>query len=193
MTEMNKRGFEDRLLRELKNTVRENNRTPARRFTGFRRYSLAGALAAAVVGVGVAVVPPLVESEPAYAVELVEDGVINIALYDVDAAKDLEKELNELGVSAKIAVTAPGEYCSNWFGSPDTITDLSDLEDNGSDNSDKPSVGISVRPEDRSGGEEMNLVIEIHRTSESDSLRYARVLVAWTELEFDDCEPVAMN
>lgn len=165
------RGFEDRLLSELRTYVSERNQnmntteeTPAKtsRFGRTTKFSLAGAVGAVALGIGAIVALPALTASPAYAVEQTGDGLIKVTIHEPREAKGLEAELAEHGVQSQVDYLPNGKMCN-----PDrythvqredkdfeTITHIED-EDGGS------TLVIEVNPDNYRLGGDITLLVEL--------------------------------
>ena len=120
------RGFEERLLGELRALVAEraaDAQRPSGRPHGHtarrgRRFALAGAVALAVVIAGMAGLLRHVGGgpAPAYAVTRHADGSVTVEVRSLRDAAGLQRALRADGISAVVVYTPPGKTCRRpWF------------------------------------------------------------------------------
>lgn len=167
------RGFEDRLLSELKTYVSERTnmntteesaeKTP--RFRRVHKFSLAGAVGAIALGIGAVVALPALTASTAYAVEPKDDGKVHVEVRNPEDAAGLEDALADYDIKSKVDFPPKGKMCN-----PDRFTPVDPKPDeNGeiesmsieSDDSGNDLVGFDVDPDDYKQGGDLTLVIEI--------------------------------
>jgi hypothetical protein len=100
-------SFEERLLMELKNEIRERGQAKRKKRT-FLGFAVAGVAAAAA-----AIVVPLLAggASPAYAVTKGADGAVTVRIHEFRDADKLEADLGELGIKADVSYLPGGKWC----------------------------------------------------------------------------------
>lgn len=121
-------GFEERLLAELKDTVRTRalgtapspasvspgTTGPIRHRETWRTRRgalLAGTAAAAVAVAGGIAVPALLGGSPAYAVDRGSDGTLTVQIRELRDAAGLQAKLRSLGLNAVVDYLPAGQHC----------------------------------------------------------------------------------
>jgi hypothetical protein len=157
------RGFEDRLLHELKNVVHERSQEmnstaeiKVSRFSRGRKLSMAGAaLGVAAAGIAAVVLPSLTTT-PAFAVEPTDDGKVRVEISEPQDAADMEATFAEHGIQAKAAFPPANTYCAPGWYTPDSGAPL---EMHG------PTTGESLTfvldPDDFAIGGDRTLIVKI--------------------------------
>jgi hypothetical protein len=116
--------FEDRLLVELRAVVAARptpdavTSQPVRRIPRVRLTVAAGAVAATVAGVLVAVSGD--STAPAYAVEKQADGNVTVEIHSLRDAAGLQEKLRAVGIQAVVDYTPIGKMCREPRGHPAT-------------------------------------------------------------------------
>ena len=100
--------FEDRLLTELRQVVAERTPIKAR---PRRKMVLALGATGVLAATGAVVVPSLLGSGPAYAVERDPDGSIRVYIHDYRDPKGLQQRIEAFGVPAAIDYLPAGQNC----------------------------------------------------------------------------------
>jgi hypothetical protein len=93
-----------------------DTRTPW--FSRAKKFTLAGTLGAAALGVGAAVT---LTGSAAYAVDLNDDGTVRVEVNDTKDAEGLEQALADHGIKAKVDFPPDGYKCN-----PDRFTSVGD-------------------------------------------------------------------
>jgi hypothetical protein len=171
------RGFEERLLRELRRVVIEESTSssaPAAqapiargRFRWTRRLGLTGGLAAAVA-IGFAAGLPIGGDDggsAAYAVTQNADGTVTVEINALRDAEGLQRKLREAGVPALVQYLPPGKACEgarvNRSGrdpAPRLVDSIAQINEDGSirftiDKSAHPGQTLVVRTQDFAPGQ----------------------------------------
>jgi hypothetical protein len=125
-TDQHGRGFEERLLDELRSMVARpssSSRRPLRQPRAWvtsvprRRVALVGGVAA-LLGVVAAAGVPFVTggATPAYAVSANDDGSVTVEINSLSDAAGLQNKLREAGINAVVQYLPPGKACKQpWF------------------------------------------------------------------------------
>jgi hypothetical protein len=121
-------GFEQRLLRELREVVAENphlspagrglNAGPSRVGRGLRIALAAGAAAAAAIAVVSALSIGGGSGTKAWAVSRNPDGTVTVEIKSLADAAGLQRKLNEAGVRSLVQYLPPGKTCAGGELSP---------------------------------------------------------------------------
>lgn len=162
------RGFEDRLLSELKTHVSERTQTmsteeitPAPRFSRGKKVSLAGAVGAVALGIGAIVALPALTASPAYAVEKKDDGNVHIEVYGPVEPEELEAALAEYGVQSHVDFPPKGMGCDpDRYESAEDDGILSEMM-SASSHDGEPAFTFDVNPDNYEIGGDTTLVVEI--------------------------------
>lgn len=124
-------GFEQRLLRELRQVVADNSPSapaeretvarPARLGRGLRIGLAAGAAAAAVIAVVSAVSIGGGGGSKAWAVSRNPDGTVTVQIRSLADADGLQRKLAESGIRALVQYVPPGKTCADGELSPPPV------------------------------------------------------------------------
>ncbi|GAB3941455.1 hypothetical protein GCM10029976_060790 [Kribbella albertanoniae] len=126
--------FEDKLLTELRTVVAERPVDIRRKRP---KRVLVGIAACLTLAAGTAVaVPVLGSSSPAYAVTTQPDGTVQVKIYRLQEAKELEKRLKAAGVPAEVNFLPKGQTCRRTPGGKPPAGD-------------RAGLGIVVKRDDR--------------------------------------------
>lgn len=198
------RGFEDRLLREFKKYFDERNQTMTDTeetkpktpwFTRGRKFSLAGAGGAVALGIGAIVALPALTASTAYAVEVNDNGEVEVNVYSPEEARELEQTLADHGVKAKVdfppddTMCDPARYQSTEF--PPSEHGLKLVSN--SDTNAGVQIGFTVDPDDFPLDGDVTMVLEIAEKYFEPSEDMTRVLstgLAAATGEVGPCDPI---
>ncbi|ADD44239.1 hypothetical protein Snas_4595 [Stackebrandtia nassauensis DSM 44728] len=196
------RGYEDRLLSELKTYVSERNQTmttieetPAKtpRFGRAAKFSFAGAVGAVALGVGAVVALPALTASPAYAVEDTKGGNVRVQVNSPDDAAGLEEALAEHGIKAKVDFPPIGYVCDWERYEPAVVDDNGEGEaiELGETDEGEPFAAFEVNPDNYSLDGDITLVVEISEGAFDKDAE--NVMVTGLEAakgEVGECDPV---
>lgn len=198
------RGFEDRLLSELTTYVSERNQNmtdveespqKASRFSRGKKFSLAGAVGAAALGIGAIVALPALTASPAYAVERKDDGNVYIEVRNPEDAAGLEETLAEHGIKAHVDFPPKGMMCEPGRYTPDDDAMLSGMEANAGSDEDGLVLGFDVNPDSYPLDGDRTLVIEVSKGFFADEeTNFAALLgLGAAKGEIGQCNPVPVE
>lgn len=143
----------------MTNIEAAQEKTP--RFSRGKKFSLAGAVGAAALGIGAIVALPALTASPAYAVETKDDGLVYIEVFGPQDPDGLEQTLAEHGVQAHVDFPPEGMMCDpERYESAESDGILEESMD-WSSGGGETTLGFEVNPDNYKPGGDTTLVIEI--------------------------------